>query len=236
MTRRETAQEIEEAAALWAARLDRAPLTAEEERALEAWLAGDVRRAGAFAKARAVALHTERARALGPQFDAAAFAPQTIFEPQVAARPTRRVAFGAIAAVLAGVIVSGLPKEVTVGRYHSIYADPVRLPDEFIVTAETEDGVIMAFEHKREPIAAVQFHPESIMTLGHDAGMRMIEGTRSPPSQVSAFMPRSPPVLPPNQGPLSDVNITKVRSWRSSSSSASSSRPTFQSNSAITSP
>ncbi len=31
----------------------------------------------------------------------------------------------------------------------------------------------MAFEHKRhEPVAAVQFHPESIMTLGHNAGMR----------------------------------------------------------------
>ena len=65
-----------------------------------------------------------------------------------------------------GIIFSGLPKEVTVGRYHSIFADPVRLPDDFIVTAETEDGVIMAFEHRKEPIAAVQFHPESIMTLG----------------------------------------------------------------------
>ncbi|TIT58614.1 MAG: anthranilate synthase component I, partial [Mesorhizobium sp.] len=58
-----------------------------------------------------------------------------------------------------GVVFSGLPKEVTVGRYHSIFADPVRLPDDFLVTAETEDGVIMAFEHRKEPIAAVQFHP-----------------------------------------------------------------------------
>ncbi|MBA3449450.1 MAG: anthranilate synthase [Pseudaminobacter sp.] len=74
-----------------------------------------------------------------------------------------------------GVIFSGLPKEITVGRYHSIFVDPVRLPEDFVVTAETEDGVIMAFEHKSEPVAAVQFHPESIMTLGHDAGMRMIE-------------------------------------------------------------
>jgi anthranilate synthase len=82
-----------------------------------------------------------------------------------------------------GVIFSGLPKEVTVGRYHSIFADPVRLPDDFLVTAETEDGVIMAFEHRKEPIAAVQFHPESIMTLGQDAGMRMIEN-------VVAHLPR----------------------------------------------
>jgi anthranilate synthase len=82
-----------------------------------------------------------------------------------------------------GVIFSGLPKEVTVGRYHSIFADPVRLPEEFVVTAETEDGVIMAFEHRKEPIAAVQFHPESIMTLGQNAGMRMIEN-------VVAHLPR----------------------------------------------
>ncbi|WP_054311431.1 anthranilate synthase [Mesorhizobium sp. 1M-11] len=82
-----------------------------------------------------------------------------------------------------GVVFSGLPKEVTVGRYHSIFADPVRLPDGFVVTAETEDGIIMAFEHKKEPIAAVQFHPESIMTLGHNAGMRMIEN-------VVAHLPR----------------------------------------------
>lgn len=78
---------------------------------------------------------------------------------------------------------NGLPKEITVGRYHSIFADPARLPDDFIVTAETDDGVIMGIEHKSEPVAAVQFHPESIMTLGQNAGMRMIEN-------VVAKMPR----------------------------------------------
>jgi len=82
-----------------------------------------------------------------------------------------------------GLVFSGLPKEVTVGRYHSIFADPAHLPADFLVTAETEDGVIMAFEHRREPVAAVQFHPESIMTLGNDAGMRMIEN-------VVAHLPR----------------------------------------------
>jgi anthranilate synthase len=88
-----------------------------------------------------------------------------------------------------GIIFSGLPQEVTVGRYHSIFADPVRLPKEFRVTAETDDGVIMAFEHENEPIAAVQFHPESIMTLGGNAGMRMIEN-------VVAHMPKRNKVKP----------------------------------------
>jgi anthranilate synthase len=72
-------------------------------------------------------------------------------------------------------LFSGLPPEIAVGRYHSLFADSSRLPRGFDVTAETDDGVIMAVEHRSEPIAAVQFHPESIMTLGHDAGMRIIE-------------------------------------------------------------
>ncbi|EIM74433.1 anthranilate synthase [Nitratireductor aquibiodomus RA22] len=80
-------------------------------------------------------------------------------------------------------VFSGLPSEVTVGRYHSIFADPVRMPSAFMVTAETEDGVVMGIEHEDEPVAAVQFHPESIMTLGQNAGMRMIEN-------VVAHLPR----------------------------------------------
>jgi anthranilate synthase len=48
---------------------------------------------------------------------------------------------------------------VTVGRYHSIFADPSTLPRDFIITAESEDGTIMGIEHAKEPIAAVQFHP-----------------------------------------------------------------------------
>ncbi|MEO0545550.1 MAG: anthranilate synthase [Pseudomonadota bacterium] len=72
-------------------------------------------------------------------------------------------------------VFSGLDRELTVGRYHSLYADRQKLPDGFLVTAETSDGVIMGFEHESEPVAAVQFHPESIMSLGQNAGMRMIE-------------------------------------------------------------
>jgi anthranilate synthase len=74
-----------------------------------------------------------------------------------------------------GKVFSGLANDITVGRYHSIFADPTTMSREFKVTAETEDGVIMGIEHKSEPVAAVQFHPESIMTLGSEAGHRMIE-------------------------------------------------------------
>ncbi|MDM7851235.1 anthranilate synthase [Pseudochrobactrum kiredjianiae] len=78
-----------------------------------------------------------------------------------------------------GVVFDGLGQEVTVGRYHSLYADKATLPADFIITAETDDGVIMGFEHKSEPVAGVQFHPESIMTLGGNAGMQMIENVVS---------------------------------------------------------
>lgn len=58
------------------------------------------------------------------------------------------------------------------GRYHSLVADVV--PDCLRVTAQTADGRVMAVEHKELPITAVQFHPESIMTLGNRAGYQLI--------------------------------------------------------------
>ena len=71
-------------------------------------------------------------------------------------------------------LFGGLPSEFTVGRYHSLYARRSTLPAELSVAAETEDGVIMAIEHKTLPIAAVQFHPESVMTSPDAIGMPII--------------------------------------------------------------
>lgn len=68
-----------------------------------------------------------------------------------------------------------LPRSLEVGRYHSLYALPETLPSELKVTAISEDGVIMAIEHQTLPIAAVQFHPESIMTLVNQVGMTIIQ-------------------------------------------------------------
>ena len=76
--------------------------------------------------------------------------------------------------VLGGEIFEGLPTELTAGRYHSLFALKDRLPDELRATAESEDGVVMAVEHSILPIAAVQFHPESILTLDDDYGLRLI--------------------------------------------------------------
>ncbi len=72
-------------------------------------------------------------------------------------------------------LFEGLTAPVIVGRYHSLFARRDTLPGDIRVTAETEDGVVMAIEHEREAIAAVQFHPESIMSLDQEAGHRIIE-------------------------------------------------------------
>lgn len=72
-------------------------------------------------------------------------------------------------------VFEGLPNEIKVGRYHSLYAIPGKLPAVLEVTAESEDGVIMGVRHRTLPVEAVQFHPESLLTLEGEAGFRIIE-------------------------------------------------------------
>lgn len=70
---------------------------------------------------------------------------------------------------------NNLPQSFEVGRYHSLFALPESLPAELKVTAMSQDGVIMGIEHRTLPIAAVQFHPESIMSLGQGVGLAIIK-------------------------------------------------------------
>ena len=58
----------------------------------------------------------------------------------------------------------GLPETFPAARYHSLAAIRDTLPEELVVTAESEDGEAMALEHKEYPIFGLQFHPESVMT------------------------------------------------------------------------
>ena len=76
--------------------------------------------------------------------------------------------------VLGGRLFAGFPREFVAGRYHSLYALRQKLPAVLEVTAQTDDGVVMAVEHRTAPLAAVQFHPESIMTLADDVGLRLL--------------------------------------------------------------
>lgn len=56
------------------------------------------------------------------------------------------------------------PENMQVARYHSLAAEMKTMPECLKVTAKTEDGEVMAVQHKDYPIYGVQFHPESIMT------------------------------------------------------------------------
>jgi len=61
-------------------------------------------------------------------------------------------------------ILAGLPSPFEGGRYHSLVVMRDDVPDELEVTAWTEDGLVMAVQHRSLPRYGVQFHPESILT------------------------------------------------------------------------
>ena len=72
-------------------------------------------------------------------------------------------------------VFEGLPEEFQVGRYHSLYAIREKLPACLEVTAESDDGVIMGVRHRELAMEAVQFHPESILTLDGNCGLKLME-------------------------------------------------------------
>ncbi len=71
-------------------------------------------------------------------------------------------------------VFEGLPETFEVGRYHSLYAIPGRMPASLEVTAESDDGIIMGVRHRELPIEAVQFHPESILTAAGANGLKLM--------------------------------------------------------------
>jgi anthranilate synthase component 2 len=69
-------------------------------------------------------------------------------------------------------VFTGLPKQFTVNRYHSLAIERDNCPDCLKVTAWTDDGEIMGVKHKTLDIEGVQFHPESILTEHGHAMLR----------------------------------------------------------------
>lgn len=73
-------------------------------------------------------------------------------------------------------LFKNLPKNFDVTRYHSLEVEKSSMPPSLKITAETQDGTIMALEHDALPIYGVQFHPEAILTqYGHELLRNFIE-------------------------------------------------------------
>ncbi|MGO9459558.1 MAG: anthranilate synthase component II, partial [Rhodomicrobium sp.] len=90
-------------------------------------------------------------------------------------------------------LFKGLPSGFEATRYHSLIVEAETLPACLTVTARTSDGLIMALQHKSEPVFGVQFHPESIASAnGHAilANFLMLAGVK--------WEPRKKGLVPPN--------------------------------------
>jgi anthranilate synthase component 2 len=66
-------------------------------------------------------------------------------------------------------VFAGLPDPLEATRYHSLVVDRASVPPVLEITAETDDGIVMGLRHTELGVEGVQFHPESILTVGgHD--------------------------------------------------------------------
>ena len=64
-----------------------------------------------------------------------------------------------------------LPNPFVATRYHSLVVERASLPDELLVQATSDDGMVMALRHREFPVHGVQFHPESVLS---EHGHRML--------------------------------------------------------------
>ena len=151
MGERPTSRQIDDQAADWAARRDRAVLSEADHVALNAWLANDARAAGALLRAEAVALDTRSARALGTDFDPGRFAGAA-----GSTAPSRRrlLAWGgaAAASLAAGVLAVPL---LTAAEAHATAVGEVRLvplADGSSMTLNTDSRAVVRFDKGRREV------------------------------------------------------------------------------------
>ena len=69
-------------------------------------------------------------------------------------------------------VFADLPEPLEATRYHSLIVDRESVPAALEITAHTDDGLVMGLRHRELPIEGVQFHPESVLSVG---GHQMVE-------------------------------------------------------------
>lgn len=148
-----TAHQIDAEAADWAARLDRGPLSAEQEAQFRGWLDHDMRCMGAFGRIRALALTSERARALGPDFDPAAF------EPASAIPRRRMLQIGGAIAAGAMISAGGAWQMLRMrGRFSTGKGETkvVALKDGSVLTLNTDSEVVVRYSEQRRAVELIR--------------------------------------------------------------------------------
>lgn len=95
---------------------------------------------------------------LGMQAIGQAFGAQVVRAPLPLHGKTSRIRHGGES------VFAGCPEPLEATRYHSLVIARESCPAELLITAESDDGLIMGVEHATLPVCGVQFHPESIMT------------------------------------------------------------------------
>jgi transmembrane sensor len=166
---RKIAHQIDTEAADWAARIDRGPLSPEQQTAFHAWLHEDVRCVGAFGRLRALALTTERARALGPDFDPAAFVP-----PQSRRRVLQAGgAIAAIALVGAGGAWQMLRHR---GRFSTGKGETkvVALKDGSVVTLNTASEILVNYSDELRSVELI--HGEALFDVAKNKARPFVVG------------------------------------------------------------
>lgn len=97
---------------------------------------------------------------LGHQAIAVAFGGSVIRAPELLHGRTSAVVHDGLG------VLAGLASPFTATRYHSLAVAQENLPTELAVTSRTPSGIVMSVRHRSLPIEGVQFHPESVLTVG----------------------------------------------------------------------
>ncbi len=97
---------------------------------------------------------------LGHQAIAIAFGGRVIRAPELLHGRTSEIVHDGLG------VLAGLPSPFTATRYHSLAAAAEDLPAELEITSRTPSGIVMSVRHRSLPIEGVQFHPESVLTVG----------------------------------------------------------------------
>lgn len=186
MGERPTSRQIDDQAADWAARRDRAVLSEADRVALDAWLADDPRAAGALLRAEAVALETRSARALGSDFDPGRFAGAAGSSP-----PSRRRLLAWAGAAAASVAAGGLALPLlTAGEAHATAVGEVRLvplADGSTMTLNTDSRAVVRFDKGRREVEVTR--GEAYFSVARDAARPFVVklGARSVHAGGGAF-------------------------------------------------